>query len=80
MYNEKRSDERGGKRSNKKGRTDFVYDSIELGLVARGKEDIETRFGELDRKLASDAVRRASDDFCVVKLTSRGKSGQKIVP
>ena len=58
----------------KRGRTDFVYDSIELGLVARGKEDIETRFGELDRKLASDAVRRASDDFCVVK--SRGEKKQ----
>lgn len=60
----------------KRGRTDFVYDSIELGLVARGKEDIETRFGELDRKLASDAVRRASDDFCVVKVNKQREKKQ----
>jgi len=46
-----------------KRRTDIAYDGIELGLVPRSKEDIETRFGKLYRKLASDTVRRASDDL-----------------
>jgi hypothetical protein len=44
-------------------RTDIAYDGIELGLVPRGKEDIETRFGKLNRKFASNTVRRASDDL-----------------
>lgn len=44
-------------------RTDVVYDGVKLGLVPRGEEDVETRFGELNRKLASDAIRRARDDL-----------------
>jgi hypothetical protein len=44
-------------------RTDVVYDGVKLGLVPRGEEDVETRFGKLNRKLASDAIRRARDDL-----------------
>jgi hypothetical protein len=44
-------------------RTDIVYDRIELGLVPCGEEDIEARSSELNRKLASNAVRRARNDY-----------------
>jgi hypothetical protein len=49
--------------SGEKGvRTDLIYDGVELGLVPRGEEDVEARFGELNRKLASNAVRCARDN------------------
>jgi hypothetical protein len=53
----------GGEKKDKSVPTDVVYDGVKLGLVPRGEEDIETRFGELNRKLASDAIRRARDDL-----------------
>jgi hypothetical protein len=49
------------KRVNKK-RTNIVYDGVELGLVPCGEEDVKPGFSKLNRKLASDAVRRAGDD------------------
>ena len=45
-----------------KNRTDIVYDGVELGLVSRGEEDIESSSSKLNRKLASDAVRCTCDD------------------
>jgi hypothetical protein len=43
-------------------RTDIVHDGVELGLVPRGEEDVKARSGELNRKLASNAVRGARND------------------
>jgi hypothetical protein len=43
-------------------RTNLVHDSVELGLVTRGEDNVETRFGELNRKFTSDPVRRTGDD------------------
>jgi len=43
-------------------RTNLVYDGVELGLVSRGKEDVETRFSKLNRELTSDTVRCTRDD------------------
>ena len=44
-------------------RTDIVYNGVELGLVSSGEEDVESSSSKLDRKLASDAVRCARDDY-----------------
>ncbi len=55
-----------GRETKKNRRTDIVYDGVELGLVPRGEEDVESRPGELNRKLASNAVRCARDDFIIV--------------
>lgn len=44
------------------GRTDIIYNGIELGLVSGGEEDVEARSGKLNRKLASNTVRCARDD------------------
>jgi hypothetical protein len=43
-------------------RTDNVHYGVELGLVPRGEEDVKARSGQLNRKLASDTVRRTRDD------------------
>ena len=37
-------------------RTDVGHDSVELGLVSRSEENIKARSGQLNRKLATDAV------------------------
>ena len=55
-----------GRETKKNRRTDIVYDGVELGLVPRGEEDVESRPGELNRKLASNAVRCARDDFIII--------------
>jgi hypothetical protein len=44
-------------------RTDIVYNGVELGLVSSGEEDVESSSSKLDRKLPSDAVRCARDDY-----------------
>jgi hypothetical protein len=50
--------------SGEKGvRTDLVYDGVELGLVPCGEEDVEACLGELNRKLASNAVRCAGNNL-----------------
>jgi alkanesulfonate monooxygenase SsuD/methylene tetrahydromethanopterin reductase-like flavin-dependent oxidoreductase (luciferase family) len=43
-------------------RTNLVHDRVELGLVTRGEDNVETRFGELNHKFASNPVRRTGDD------------------
>jgi hypothetical protein len=51
----------GGKKRPR--RTDIVYNGVELGLVSSGEEDVESSSSKLDRKLPSDAVRCARDDY-----------------
>ena len=55
-----------GRQKQTNGRTDIVYDGVELGLVPRGEEDVESRPSELNRKLASNAVRCTRDDFIII--------------
>jgi hypothetical protein len=56
------SEEQEGEEKEKSVRTDVIHDGVKLGLVPRGEENVEPRFGELNRKLASDAIRCARNN------------------
>jgi len=51
------------KKKKKVPRTDIVYDGVELGLVSCGEDDTKSSSSQLNRKLASDTVRCARDDY-----------------